>query len=82
MSLLDTNILLNSVISQGSKGAIQMTADIKHYYLNNPDSLYPLLRKLLINRGTLMLDHPSITDPYEHVLIIIATTQGQNITTS
>ena len=34
-SLLDTKIMLNSIISDAHKGALYRTADIKNDYLNN-----------------------------------------------
>ena len=40
VSLLDTKILSNNVISDTDKGAIYCTADIKNFYLNKPMKIY------------------------------------------
>ena len=44
VSLLDTKIMLNSVISDAHKGARYCTADIKNFYLNNPMSTFRYMR--------------------------------------
>ena len=40
VSLLDTKLMINSVISDAHRGAIYCTADIQNFYLNNPMKTY------------------------------------------
>ena len=44
VSLLDTKILLNRVISDADKGARYCTADINNFYLNNPMKTYRYMK--------------------------------------
>ena len=44
VSLLDTKIMLSSVISDAHKGDRYCTADIKNFYLNNPMSTFGCMR--------------------------------------
>ena len=44
VSLLDTKIMLNSVISDAHKGARYCTADIVNFYLNNPMQKYRYMK--------------------------------------
>ena len=44
ISLLDTKIMLNSVISDAHKGARYYIAGIKMFYLNNPMSTFRYMR--------------------------------------
>ena len=44
VSLFDTKILLDSVISDANKGARYCTADIKNFYLNNPVKTYRYIK--------------------------------------
>ena len=44
VSLLDTKILLNSVISDTNKGTRYWTVDMKNFYLNNPMKTYRYIK--------------------------------------
>ena len=44
VSLLDTKILINSVIYDAEKGARYCTVDIKKFYLNNPMKTYRYMK--------------------------------------
>ena len=44
VSLLDTKIMLNSVISDDKKGDKLCTVDVRNFYLNNPMSTYRYMK--------------------------------------
>ena len=58
VSLLDTKIMLNSVISDAHKGARYCTSDIKNFYLNNP------MKKFRYMKIPLKYIHKEIMDEY------------------
>ena len=76
VSLLDTKIMLNSVISDAHKGARYCTSDIKNFYLNNPMKKFRYMKIPLKYIPKEIMDEYNIQDIQSNGFVYVEIRKG------
>ena len=78
LSILDTKIILNSIISDAKKGTRFYTAYIKNFYVNNPMKKYRHMKILLKFITPDIMDEYNIQNVASHDFVYVEIRKGMH----